>query len=110
MNKKKNPDDVRDYQVTTWLNKKERLQLESNLAKTNGMRQGDFMREQITRGYVHAYREKSNLSEYKKLIETLLLYRSHFSRLSNLIRSHDTNLHSEIRALVTKISSVIEKV
>jgi hypothetical protein len=107
MNKKKNPDLVRKYQYTVWLNKPERDQFLVNLNKANGMKESDFMRQMITRGYVQAPIRKSEKIEQRELIKLLIEYRTNFNRISNLIREHDPSLNSEVQMLVRCIQNLI---
>ncbi len=107
MNKKKKPDLVRIYQYTVWLNKPERDEFLANWNKANGMKESDFMRQMITRGYVQAPIRKSEKIEARELIKLLIEYRTNFNRISNLIRGHDPSLNSEVQTLVKSLQNLI---
>ncbi len=110
MNKKTDPKLVRRHQHTVWLNDYEEEKFKKNLEKANGLKDSDFMREMITEGYVKAPVQKADKVEARELLKTLLEYKTHFNRISSLIRDKSPQLLDQVAQTVKGIERVINRI
>ncbi|MBS1681671.1 MAG: hypothetical protein JST48_08160 [Bacteroidetes bacterium] len=110
VNKKKNPDLVRNINYTVRFNKVENELFRRLLKDSNNYSQQKFIREMLTKGIVIQSAKKENRIIADKLLATLSEYRTVFRRLSSLIKAHDPSLNYHIEQLVLSIQKVIEKV
>lgn len=109
MNKKDNPDLVRKFQYTVWLNTIERERFFENLTKANGMKARDFIRQMITKGYVQAPIEKNERVDSRQLLGILLQYRTHFKRISNFMKYKEPQLAQEVKSTASAIQKIIDR-
>ncbi|MBS1508562.1 MAG: hypothetical protein JSS79_18140 [Bacteroidetes bacterium] len=110
MNKKKNPDLVRNIHYLLRLNKIENDAFVERVKMANGMKPIDFLRKLSQETIIIAPQKKEELAFDEKLLSILIEYRNNFKRLSNLIKAHDPGLNNEIEALVRSIQRIIDKV
>jgi len=109
MNKKKNPGDILTKR-TTMRYKSSEYQKVKIKASEAGLSFSDFCRQMTLEGYVQAVHTPHNINETRMLKVLLLEYRTHFARISNMIRYSDPALNSEITELKNSIQAVIEKI
>lgn len=107
MNKKKNPEEVRKYQYTVWLNKPEKEKF-LGLVEQSSKRESDFIRQMITRGFVNAQPKKEDSKNVLELLKILIEYRTNFRRISNLIKNTDPSLTSEVEKTVRDLQHIID--
>lgn len=110
MNKKKNPDLVRNKQYTVWLNKSENQQFQEQLKKANDMAPADFMRSMMCQGMVQAPVKKSERLEARELLRLLIEYRTNFNRISNLMQARNPQLDSLVESTAKEIQRVINMI
>ena len=109
MNKKKNPDLVRNIHYLIRLNKPENESLHNLLKQASSMKAMPFIREMITNGVVMVPLKREEKISVERLLSTMIEYRTNFKRLSSLIRAHDPSLNYQIEELVKSMQKVIEK-
>lgn len=110
MNKKKNPDLIRNINYTVRLNKLENELFRKLLKDANSSKPQTFIRSMLTKGIVIEAVKKEDRIIADKLLGTLNEYRTVFRRLSNLIKAHDPSLNYHIEQLVVSIQKVIDRV
>lgn len=106
MNKKRNPEDVRNINQTFRLNRKEN-ELLVKKANEAGMKLSDFLRKLVMDSIVIETVPRRVLEVNEKFLSVMLEFRNHFKRLSNLIKMHDPSLNFQIEVLVKSIQRVI---
>ena len=109
MNKKKDPDLVRNIHYLVRLNKPEDQLFQEQLKKSNGMKQTDFIREMITKGYVKAPKHLSERMDVRDLIRLLIEYKTNFRRITNLIRNSDPALTQEVDRTTNSIQQIMDR-
>ena len=109
MNKKQDPGDVLNNR-TTIRYKSSEYQTVKKKASEAGLSFSDFCRQMTLEGYVQAVHTPQNINEIRMFKILLVEYRTHFSRISNMIKYSDPTLNSEIRELKNSIQAVIEKI
>ena len=110
MNKKKDPNQVRSIHYLIRLNKYEDDDFKENLAKANGLKPTDFIRQFMTKGYVQAPIQKSDKIEARSLLKILIEYRTNFRRISNFMKYKDTQLAQEANRTAAAIQKIIDRV
>lgn len=110
MNKKKDPNEVRNIHYLVRLNKVEHGHFLKRLAEANGMKSTDFIRKMICHGYVQAPIKKEELFEARQLLRLLIDYRTNFHRISNLIKYKDPALHQMVESTAKSIQKIIDKI
>jgi hypothetical protein len=109
MNKKKNPDLVRNIHYLVRLSKIEDDLFKGRLKEANGIKPIDFLRKLIKETIIIAPLKKDELVTNERLLSILLEYRGNFKRLSNLIKAHDPSLNFQIEVLVKSIQKEIDR-
>ncbi len=109
MNKKKNPDLVRNIHYLIRLNKPENESFHNLLKQAGNMKPMPFIREMMTNGVVTAPLKREQKVSTERLLNTMIEYRGNFRRLSSLIKAHDPSLNYEIEELVKSMQKVIDK-
>jgi hypothetical protein len=109
MNKKKNPDLVRNIPYLLRLNKPENDLFIQRLRDANGMKPIPFLRQMIKTCTVVAPLKYEEIVSIEKLLEVLIEFRTNFKRLSNLIKAHDPGLNLQIEILVKSIQKEIDR-
>lgn len=110
MNKKKDPNEVRNIHHLVRLNKAEQDLFEANLSKANGMKATDFIRKMICYGYVQAPIRKEELFEARQLHRLLIEYKTNFHRLSNFIKYKDPGLYQLMGSTAKQIQKIIDMI
>lgn len=108
MNKKKNPDLVRNINYLVRLNKVENDLFLNRLKEANDMKPISFLRELIKKTIIIAPLKKEELVANERLLSILIEYRNNFKRLSNLIKAHDPSLNFQIELLVKAMQKKID--
>lgn len=109
MNKKKNPDLVRNIHYLLRLNKIENDVFVGRVKMANGMKAIDFLRKLSQETLIISPPKKEEIVFKENLLSVLIEYRNNFKRLSNLIKAHDPLLNDEIEALVRCIQRMIDE-
>ena len=109
MNKKQDPGDILDKRTTVRYKSAEYQKVKTK-AKEAGLSFSDFCRQMTLKGYVQAVHTPHNINEIRMFKNLLVEYRTHFSRISSMIKSSDPVLNSEIIQLKNSIQTVIEKI
>ena len=109
MNKKQNPGDILDKRTTVRYKSAEYQKVKEK-ANEAGLSFSDFCRQMTLEGYVQAVHTPHNINEIRMFKSLLVEYRTHFSRISNMIKSSDPILNTEIMQLKNSIQAVIEKI
>ncbi|SRR5260221_14390540 len=109
MNKKKNPDLVRNIPYLLRLNKPENDLFIQRLKDANGMKPIAFLRQMIKTCTITSPLKYEEIVSIEKLLEVLIEYRTSFKRLSNLIKAHDPGLNHQVEILVKSIQKEIDR-
>jgi len=109
MNKKKNPDLVRNIHYLIRLNKPENESFHNLLKQASNMKPMPFIREMLTKGVVLVPIKREEKISVERLLTTMMEYRTNFKRLSSLIKAHDPSLNYQIEELVRSMQKVIER-
>lgn len=108
MNKKLDPEDVRNHNFTIRLTKYEMKRI-STLAQQAGFSNPtEFAREMLLKGYVQAKPTKEESINVKELREMLIEFRTNFNRISSYIKYNDFRLVKEIESTTVGIKRLIE--
>jgi hypothetical protein len=110
MNKKKDPNEVRNIHHLVRLNKAEQNLFAKRLEEANGMKPTDFIRKMICNGYVQAPIRKTDLFETRQLLRLLIEYRTNFNRISNLIKYKDPGLYQAVDSTAKSIQKIIDMI
>lgn len=108
MNRKNNPDDVLSKRTTLRYTPAEYTQVKTR-AHEAGKSFSGYCREMTINGYVFAAPSLLNLNNVRELKILLIEQKSHFNRISNLIKNRDPELFSQIQTLVTQMQEIIKK-
>ena len=106
MNKRNNPEDVLSKRTTLRYTPTEYAQVKARACKA-GKSFSTYCREMTINGYVFAAPSSIDLNNVRELKVLLIEQKSHFNRISNLIKNRDTDLFSQIQALVAQIKVII---
>jgi|GEM_PF-4195471 len=109
MNKKKNPDLVRNIHYLIRLNKPENESFHNLLKQAGGKKPMPFIREMLTKGVVLVPLKREEKISVERLLTTMMEYRTNFKRLSSLIKAHDPSLNYQIEELVRSMQKVIDR-
>ena len=109
MNKKQNPGDVLNKRTTVRYKSSE-YQTVKKKASEAGLSFSDFCRQMTLEGYVQAVHTPHNIDEIRMFKILLVEYRTHFARISNMVKYSDPALYKEITELKNSIQAVIEKI
>jgi hypothetical protein len=110
MNKKKDPNEVRNIHYLVRLNKVERDLFIKRVSEANGMKPTDFIRKMICYGYVQAPIKKDELFEARQLLRLLIEYKTNFHRISNLIKYKEPGLHQTVEFTAKSIQKIIDMI
>ena len=109
MNKKKDPEKVRCHQRTVWLTNQEVKEFSERVRMAN-MKEPDFIREMITKGYVVEKKSREERILRLDLLTLLIEYRTNFNRISNLIKFKDEGMLPEVVYVVRSIQKLIDDI
>ncbi len=109
MNKKDNPNEVRNYGLNIRLSKDE-LQAARLKSKEFGFSCATaYGREMVLNGYVQATPTQESLIDVKALRQLLIEFRTNFSRIANYMKHRDLRLVHEINQTMKGINHLIEQ-
>jgi|SRR6218665_1025817 len=98
----KSKDQLFKHHHTVWLNDSQEADFQKQLVKSN-LKKSDFLRALVIHGFVQAVPRQEERKQYIELFKLLLEYKTHFARISGLIKSKDQSLFSAVKTLVDSI-------
>ncbi len=107
MNRKSNPDLVRNINYMVRLNKPEDEAFHSLLNLANEENPQRFIREMITDGIVHSRISHKQYTVYEDVLSILIEYRTNFKRLNELIKNEDSDLQIKLKEIIHQISAAL---
>ena len=110
MNKKKDRGLVRNIHYLVRLNLYENEIFKENLAKGNGLKATDFIRQFMMKGYVQAPIQKSEKIEARSLMKLLIGYSTNFIRIANFMKYKDSQLAQEVKKTADSIQKIIDRI
>ena len=110
MNKKKNPDLVRNIHYLIRLNKVEDKLFKERLVIANNLKSTEFIRQMITLGYVQAPISRLDKIASRELLIMMMEYRTNFRRIASLIRNSDARLAAEVEETAKAIQVIIDRI
>lgn len=110
MNKKKDPQEVRNIHYLVRVNRYEDNAFKANLIKANGLKPADFIRQFMTKGYVQAPIQKSDKVDARVLLKLLIQFRTNFRRISNFMKYKDSELAHEASVTAKAIQKIIDRI
>ncbi|MBL7867155.1 MAG: hypothetical protein JNM71_03965 [Flavobacterium lindanitolerans] len=109
MNRKNNPEDVLSKRTTLRYTLAEYTQVKKRACEAGKSFSG-YCREMTINGYVFAAPSPIDLNNVRELKVLLIEQKSHFNRISNLIKNRDPDLFNQIQILVAEIKVVLNNV
>jgi hypothetical protein len=110
MNKKSNPDLVRNIGYLVRVNKPENASFLTLLESANEKKPQKFIREMITNGVVMARKSPQDVIVQEQLLAVLIEYRTIFKRMINLVRNEDPSYKVSLDEVIKLISQALLKV
>jgi hypothetical protein len=101
---------VRNIHYLVRLNTYEDKAFQENLARANGLKPPDFIRQFMTKGYVQAPVQKSDKVNERLLLKLLIEFRTNFKRISNFMKYKDPQLAQEAISVSNAIQKIIERI
>lgn len=109
MNKKQNPEEVLNKNITIRYTAAEYLLLKKKIAQSN-ISLSEYCRRMTLEGYIQAASNPHDMNEVRELKKILLEYKTNFSRISNMVKASDPYLNIEILKTRDSLQAVIEKI
>ena len=110
MNRKKDRGLVRNIHYLVRLNLYENEIFKENLAKANGLKATDFIRQFMMKGYVQAPIQKSEKIDARLLLKLLLEFKTNFMRIANFMKYEDSQLAQEVKKTAHSIQKIIDRI
>ena len=107
---RKRKEETRDIALSAWFTTREWEEKVKPLIAQSGVKQSDYFRGMVLRGTVYAKAEPEVLEKLLETVETWQEYRTHFSRIGNLIKAGKMDVSAEeTKALVERINHLLNE-
>jgi hypothetical protein len=110
MNKKSNPDLIRNIGYLVRVNKPENTSFLTLLESANEKNPQKFIRDMMTNGVVIARKSTKEVIVHEQLLAVLIEHRTIFKRMINLVRNEDPSYKVSLDEVIKLISQALLKV